>query len=46
MLHKIDTNVCLWKIEGIGKLTQHKSKRKALRRGKQGLNHLLELLGF
>ena len=46
MLHKIDTNVCLWKTERIGKLTQHKSKRKALRRGKQGLSHVLELLGF
>ena len=30
----------------VGKLTQHKSKRKALRRGKHGLNHVLELLVF
>ena len=43
---KVDTSVCLWKIEGIGKLTQHKSKRKALRRGKQRLNHVLELFKF
>ena len=33
------------KIE-VGKLTQHKSKRKALRRGKRGLNHVLELFKF
>ena len=27
-------------------MTQHESKRKALRRGKQGLNHVLELFKF
>ena len=30
----------------MGKLTQHKSKRKAIRRGKQGLNRVLELFKF
>ena len=40
MMHNVDTSVCL------GKPTQHKSKRNALRRGEQGLNHVLELFKF
>ena len=34
---KVGNNVCLRRQKEVGKLTQHKSKRMALRRGKQGL---------
>ena len=44
--NKVDSSFCLWKIERIGKPTEHKSKRKALPRGKQGLNYVLELFSF
>ena len=33
----VDNDVCLRRQKEVGKLTQPKSKRKALRRGKQGL---------
>ena len=34
---KVDNDVCLRRQKEVGKLTQHKSKRMALHRGKQGL---------
>ena len=33
----VDNDVCLSRQKEVGQLTQHKSKRMTLRRGKQGL---------
>ena len=45
ILNHNNSNACLGQ-KGIGLLTQYESKKQALRRGKQGLNHVLELFKF